>query len=443
MMKEINALIVLLAAGWLQYPLLATNGMQLEGYGPIAHAMGGTSVAFDNGTAAVINNPATLSLADYSRGDRFDFAFGYLGPDVASSASGVTAKSREDAYFMPAFGWARSRGDWVFGMGVFAQGGMGTEYGADSFLALGSGTKVGAEVSFGRILFPLSYRLSEKLTIGGSIDLVRATMDIRMAIPAMQALGMIDPARSIGLEAISSMLPRPQSQYVRLDFADSSPFTGESDAYGWAAKLGFTYEVNAQWAIGAVYNSRTHLSHLKTHNATFSIGDLGMAPAVAIPGDVRVIGFEWPESFTIGVAYRPGMRWLLTAEWGQLRWSTTLEAFEMEFRTDGVSAFFRLPQNWADQDIFRLGAEYAVSDRLKARAGFVFAENPIPEELVNPLFPATPELHYTCGVGWQLGERTAFHLSLVHVPEKRVTNADGIRVSHGQTNAQMMLSTSF
>ena len=40
----------------------ATNGMNLEGYGPIATAMGGASMAYDNGTAAVINNPATLAL---------------------------------------------------------------------------------------------------------------------------------------------------------------------------------------------------------------------------------------------------------------------------------------------------------------------------------------------------------------------------------------------
>ena len=37
------------------FSALATNGMNLEGYGPIALGMGGTSFAFDNGTAAVIN----------------------------------------------------------------------------------------------------------------------------------------------------------------------------------------------------------------------------------------------------------------------------------------------------------------------------------------------------------------------------------------------------
>jgi long-chain fatty acid transport protein len=34
---------------------MATNGMLMEGYGPIAAGMGGASMAYDNGTAAMAN----------------------------------------------------------------------------------------------------------------------------------------------------------------------------------------------------------------------------------------------------------------------------------------------------------------------------------------------------------------------------------------------------
>ena len=40
----------------------ATNGMNMEGYGPIATGMGGASMAYDNGAAAMVNNPATIGL---------------------------------------------------------------------------------------------------------------------------------------------------------------------------------------------------------------------------------------------------------------------------------------------------------------------------------------------------------------------------------------------
>src|SRR5512143_2211418 len=81
----------------------ATNGMNMEGYGPIATGMGGASMAYDNGTAAVMNNPATLSLMP--EGNRLDVALGYLGPHITASTPGAPdAKSSADAFFMPAIG---------------------------------------------------------------------------------------------------------------------------------------------------------------------------------------------------------------------------------------------------------------------------------------------------------------------------------------------------
>ena len=118
--------------------VFATNGMNMEGYGPVATAMGGASLAYENGTAAVINNPATLGLMDADA--RLDLAVGTLGPDItATSPGGVTADSNANAFYMPAFGYARHAGDFTYGFGVFGQGGMGCEYDPDSWRGLGFG----------------------------------------------------------------------------------------------------------------------------------------------------------------------------------------------------------------------------------------------------------------------------------------------------------------
>ena len=115
----------------------ATNGMNLEGYGPVANGMGGASMAFDNGSAALMNNPATLSLMP--EGWRLDLALGMLGPDVkailAMPGMESTANSSADAFFMPAVGLVRKQCRLVYGFGVFGQGGMGTEYSKTSWLA--------------------------------------------------------------------------------------------------------------------------------------------------------------------------------------------------------------------------------------------------------------------------------------------------------------------
>ena len=169
---------------------IATNGMNLEGYGPVAAAMGGASMATDNGTASVMNNPATLGLQQ-SNG-RMDLALGKLGPDITSKFTGMpNAKSGGDAYYMPAVGYSRKYGQLVFGAGVFAQGGMGTEYTKDSFVAANSGDDVRSEVSVGRLVIPLAYNVNEQLTVAGSLDYVWAGMDIKMALLGSQFGDMV------------------------------------------------------------------------------------------------------------------------------------------------------------------------------------------------------------------------------------------------------------
>ncbi len=159
----------------------ATNGMNMEGYGPIAAAMGGASMAYDNGTAAMMNNPATLGMM--KDGDRLDAFFGFLGPDVESEAGGMTAKSDGTAYYMPAVGFLRKREGLTYGIGLYGQGGMGTEYGSDSFMSMGAGLENRTELSVGRVIAPLSFNVNDKLTVGGSVDFVWAGLDLRMACP--------------------------------------------------------------------------------------------------------------------------------------------------------------------------------------------------------------------------------------------------------------------
>src|SRR5512143_2532879 len=114
----------------------ATDGMNLEGYGPIATGMGGASMAYDNGTAAVMNNPATLGLMP--QGNRLDVALGLLSPHIDVSMPGASTTSQSHEFYMPAFGWIQKSGPYSYGIGVFAQGGMGAQYAPDSFLAAGS-----------------------------------------------------------------------------------------------------------------------------------------------------------------------------------------------------------------------------------------------------------------------------------------------------------------
>ena len=103
-----KSLIALSVSGVLFAPsAFATNGMNLEGYGPIATGMGGASMAYDNGAAVMANNPATLGLMNDGE-SQLDVAIGVLAPDISTSIVNDNASSG-GPYLMPAGGWVMKK----------------------------------------------------------------------------------------------------------------------------------------------------------------------------------------------------------------------------------------------------------------------------------------------------------------------------------------------
>ena len=109
----------------------------------------------------------------------------------------------------------------------------------------------------------------------------------------------------------------------------------------------------------------------------------------------------------------------------------------------GGSVSFALPQNWKDQTVVNLGIAWQASNALTLRAGVNLADNPIPEALVNPLFPATVKNHWTAGFGYQFTPQGAFNMSVVLAPKSTVTNGMGVTTTHEQTNWQLMYTHRF
>ena len=79
-------------------------------------------------------------------------------------------------------------------------------------------------------------------------------------------------------------------------------------------------------------------------------------------------------------------------------------------------------QDWKDQTVIAFGGAYQVSDPLVLRAGLNFAKDPIPDALLNALFPAIVENHITFGAGYEFLENQNFDLSATIGLTKEATN---------------------
>jgi len=458
--------------------VLATNGMNMEGWGPIATGMGGASMAYDNGVAAIMNNPATLGLMDDGEG-RLDVALGHLSPDINNSFSPAPdAKSGGDSYYMPAAGYAVRSGQLTYGVGMFAQGGMGTEYDATSFLAAGSGEAVRSEVGVGRLVAPIVYNLNKDITVGGSIDYVWGGMDLKMALAGAQlwdftdanlqnagiATGgivaglqgmmggatlsnyatQIDPTTGVVTGDSGALL-----QGARFDFSNQSDISGEAKGAGISGKLGMTYKVNKNLTVGASYHMKTNMGDLETNDAALAVTLNGTPTTVT--GKIAVNDFQFPAQFAFGMAYKQD-KWMIAADVKVIQWADVMDSFRMTFVADNIPANgpfagqdlnVEMFQNWDDQTVIQVGGAYKVTSATTLRAGVNNASNPVPNATVNPLFPATVESSYTLGVGHAITKKSEVNFSMTIAPEVEVTGGSGVTTTHAQTNWQLMYTQKF
>lgn len=448
----------------------ATNGMNMEGYGAVATGMGGAAAAYDNGTAAMMNNPATLALM--GEGRRADLAFGFLGPDVNSSQGGRSSRSTADSFAMPAFGWVRKQGSVVYGFGVYGQGGMGTEYGPNSMFSNPGNQAVSpnlinrSEVSMGRVIFPIAYDFSPKLKIGGSLDYVWEGMDLQMALSGKQFLQLAGGTSAMG-QASGSMIqsfttnvlpaldPSNPVNLGYFNFSNKDKYTGQANGTGYAIKLGVVYRATPRLTLGATYHAKTHINDLKAANATvlFNVNYKGGPANQAMPvnGRMAVRDFQWPDAYDFGLAYKASDRLLLVADYKRINWSHTMRDFRMTFTAGGntgpASSFngtvmnVKFYQDWHDQNIFMMGAAYRVTDALTLRGGINVANNPVPDRYLNYLFPATIKNHITAGLGYALSKVATLDFAWTHSMKTTDTSGvTGVTTSHQQNNLQLLYS---
>jgi len=377
---QMNKLAATLAAVGLAVPgaAMATNGMIMEGYGPIAAGMGGASMAYDNGSAALANNPATLGLM--AEGNRLDVMLGFVGPDVDTPMG----SSEADAFYMPAIGYVTKQGRLAYGAGIYGQGGMGTEYGYGDM----------AQVSVGRVIFPVAYAVTDRLNVGGSVDFVWAGMDL--------VVGM-----------------------AGINFKDDSDFTGEAKGYSLAAKLGFTYKFNDAFTVGGVYQTAGNLPDLKD-------------------GGYRVKGFDMPPIVALGLAWQANERLMVAADVKDVMWGSSMNTVTID-----TPAGYAVPfqQDWDDQIVLALGLSYKFNDAFTGRIGYNYGKNPIPDENVSFLWPAIMENHYTAGFGYAFNKQSEVNFGLSYAPEVSVTGSgpmnSGMTIEHSQVNWQLMYSYKF
>lgn len=385
--------VLAVAAGVAARPAAATDGHFLHGVGAVNSAMGGAGIAAPRSLLGTFYlNPAGLMAFT---GSRVEFGFELFQPDrtVASSVPGLSGSTTSKSEWtpIPAMAWAtRLANDRVVvGLAGLGIGGFGVDYPTD----LGNPILAPRPAGFGqvtsnyqllKIVPAVALAASDKLWVGAALNIDWAALSVD---PAPMAAPAVDPGPD-GTPGTAD------------DRAFYSRATAADGAFGFGFQAGVVYHLSDQLAIGAAYTSEQSIDD-------FEFTAMYENPNLASFGTPRTIGFKLnvPAVIGGGIAFTPRPGLTLAADYRYLLYESAA-GFEVPgtgpFNPDGSVAGFA----WENISVVALGGEYQVSDRFALRAGYNYAQNPVPDAwaMINVPAPAIVQHHATIGAGLMVAD---------------------------------------
>ncbi len=198
------------------------------------------------------------------------------------------------------------------------------------------------------------------------------------------------------------------------------PARGNDWAYGAGVRLGYYGKFfRKKLSIGAVVTSKVYNSKFNKYTDLF-----------AEQGD-----FDTPPNIGIGLAYRINKKTDIALDITRVFYSEVAAVSNPGPVTQGGGSAFPngdrdtyalgndkgLGFGWQNQTIYKLGINYQYNKKWAFRAGWNFADSPIPEETGAVLFsmiaPATTRHHLTLGASYNLGPNSDVNVSYVHAFE--------------------------
>jgi long-chain fatty acid transport protein len=366
-------------------------------FGTESVAMGGADLAVARDTAAINLNPAGITQLP---ANAMDIYGGIVYPLSVSHQDqlGNDLDVSNRHFYVGGGGFTHRLGPGPFtvGIGLFGQGGAGNVY-KNVTTPFGTMDEFSSLFRIAKIAPTVAYRFDEKLSLGVALQVVYTDISQKVF---------------------------PETSYF--DAADPQhPFFGtdvEMNGFGYGVKLGALYKVSDRLSLGAAYTSKIHLPLSGTVVANMSAAGFGKVTYQ----DARIEGMALPQEVDVGFAVRPVPPLLVAVKLSWLDWSNALETSTLRASgpgTPGAPPSLALPStmNWKDQYVFALGVAYDLTEKVVLRAGYNYANNPIPENSLNPLLAAITEQHVTCGAGYAFSKKWQASASVEYGVNNSVT----------------------
>jgi len=210
----------------------------------------------------------------------------------------------------------------------------------------------------------------------------------------------------------------------------------KSDSFneGYGFQLGVLYKYNNsfQWGVSyrssmkVDYSADASFSQISTGNPLF---DALVATQIPFGQKVGVsTTIDFPDTASLGLNFAINPTWRVETDVDWTGWSH-FDKLVIKFDGDALPAIVR-EENWNDVYSYRVGVRWIRTQRTEWRFGYVYDENPIPDETLGPLLPDANRNGFSVGYGRQ-GNRLKTDLALMYLPfDKRTIDSSVAQVDN-------------
>lgn len=344
----------------------ATNGYFAHGIGIKAAGQAGVGIAWSQDALAAATNPAGTALV----GDRTDLGLTWFAPrrsaGIVGNAFGPDqhfSGNDDKNFFIPEFGYSRQLSPTLgAGVAVYGNGGMNTRYRDNPYGRFGATGTAGVNLEQLFVTPSLAWKPHADHSIG---------IGLNVAYQRFKAEG-------IGLFGGFSASPGQVSN------------RGNDDTLGVGVRVGWVGQLLPGVSVGATWASKVH-GRFSKYKGLFS--DRG--------------GFDVPENFGVGVAFRPDDRWTFGADVQRINYgSVNSVGNSLASLLQGVPLGVSNGPGfgWRSVTAVKVGASYRFNSTLEVRAGYSHTQQPVPasQTFFNILAPGVVQSHFTLGATWTL-----------------------------------------
>ena len=174
---------------------------------------------------------------------------------------------------------------------------------------------------------------------------------------------------------------------------------------GWGFNVAALYKTES-FNVGVSYRSNIKIKSKgqSTHTATATTG-------------ANSITVTMPDMVNIGLALRPSERWLLTVDVDWVNWKKfdKLAFVYSPALAGGALPSLTVSENWKATWALRVGAEWAYTDKMRARFGYTNDPTPINDVDFTPLIPGNDRQAIHIGYGVDLSDQATLDLAYMYV----------------------------